>query len=33
MKALQDTYDKLADDIRAEIPLQQIWTLVQDDDL
>ncbi len=33
VEALQDVYDKLAEEIRAEIPLKQVWTLVQDDDL
>ena len=33
MEALQDVYDKLAEEIRAEIPLKQVWTLVQEDDL
>ena len=33
VEALQDVYDKLDDDVRAEIPLKQVWTLVQDDDL
>ena len=26
-------YDRLPEEIRAEIPLKQVWTLVQDDDL
>lgn len=33
VEALQDAYDKLGEEIRAEIPLKQVWTLVQDDDL
>ncbi len=33
VEALQDVYDKLAEEIRAEIPLKQVWTLVRDDDL
>lgn len=33
VEALQNVYDKLAEEIRAEIPLKQVWTLVQDDDL
>jgi restriction system protein len=28
-----DYYDKLPDDIRAELPLKRIWTLVPEDDL
>ena len=33
VEALQDVYDRLPEEIRAEIPLKQVWTLVQDDDL
>lgn len=33
VEALQDVYGQLAEEIRAEIPLKQVWTLVQDDDL
>ena len=33
LDAVCRNYDKLPDDIRAEIPLKQVWTLVQEDDL
>lgn len=33
LDAVCRNYDKLPSDIRAEIPLKQVWTLVQDDDL
>ena len=33
VEALLERYDDLPDEIRAQIPLQQVWTLVQDDDL
>lgn len=33
IEAVCRNYDKLPSDIRAEIPLKQVWTLVQDDDL
>ena len=31
--AICRNYDRLPEDIRAEIPLKQVWTLVEDDDL
>lgn len=32
IKRLQDNYDRLPDDIQAELPLKRIWILVQDDE-
>ena len=33
LNAIYRNYDRLPDEIRAQIPLQQVWTLVPDDDL
>lgn len=33
IEALQDAYPKLPEEIRAEIPLKRVWTLVRDNDL
>ena len=33
LDAVCRNYDRLPEEIRAEIPLKQVWTLVQDDDL
>ena len=32
VSALLGTYDKLPEEIRAELPLRRIWTLVPEDD-
>ncbi len=33
LNAIYRNYDRLPDEIRAQIPLQQVWTLLPDDDL
>ena len=30
VKAVQDHYEDLPEDIRADLPLKRVWTLVQD---
>ncbi len=32
IKQLQDNYDRLPDDVQAELPLKRIWILVQEDE-
>ena len=32
VQAIYASYDNLAEEIQAEIPLKQVWTLVRDDE-